>query len=59
MHNWIYAHSFCRSSRYLTFADKILQSGVRGEKLQLKIFLFNTLTSVKTGFTYIYTTEKT
>ena len=35
MHNWWYVQSFCRSSRDLSFPDKILQ-GVREEKLQLK-----------------------
>ena len=35
MHNWWYVQNFCRSSRDLSFPDKILQ-GVREEKSQLK-----------------------
>ena len=34
---YIYVHIFCRSSRDLTFSDKILQ-GVRGDKWQHKNF---------------------
>ena len=35
----IYVHSFCRSSREITFPDKILQE-VCGGKCQLKTFKF-------------------
>lgn len=39
IHNWFFVLSFCRSTCDFAFPDKILQ-GVRGEKLQLKTFVF-------------------